>query len=208
MAWDTNFSTSRISLLQPGISPGDLDQPVQQSMDRLVLDSYGTIMRLWADAHPSIPKGRLNGKFDVRAAARQPVACLTADLQVIRRRVENRVEPASKSEPDSRTLPKGNPLSIVPLEDVSFPATTKSVTHRLPGGEEITECGRCEASGHLACAPCGQTGRVACTACAGGKRVRCSGCGGNGLRQINGILVRCTNCLSAGYLTCTACGAD
>jgi hypothetical protein len=207
-AWDKNFSTQRISLLQPGIAAADLDQPVQHSMDRLVLDSYGNIMRLWADAHPSIPKGRLDGKFEVKAAARQPVSFLTADLQVIRRRVERRVEPARKSESDARPLPKGNPLAIVPLEDVSFPATTTSATHRLPGGEEINDCARCEASGHLACAPCGQTGRVACTACAGSKRIRCDGCGGNGLRQINGILVRCTNCLAAGYLNCTACGAD
>jgi hypothetical protein len=206
-AWDEKFSTPRISLLQPGIAAVDLDQPVQQSMDRLILDSYANIMRLWADANPSIPKGRLDGKFEVKAAARQPVSYLTTSLQVIRRRIERRVEPASKSEPDARPLPKGNPLAIVPLEDVSFPATTNSATHRLPGGEEITDCARCEASGHLACASCGQTGRVSCTSCAGSKRVRCAGCGGNGLRQINGILVRCTNCLAAGYLNCTACNA-
>ena len=184
-SWDTKFKTPRISLLQPGIDATDLDQKVQQSSERLVLDSYRNIVMLWAEAHPEIPKGKLDNKFDVKAAARQPVSSLSADLQIIRRRIEPRVEPASKAEADTTPLPRGTPLTIVPLEEVSFPTTTSSSTHRLPGGEQVNPCTACDASGHIACDTCGQTGRVACSTCGGGKRLRCPTCGGNGLLLIN-----------------------
>jgi hypothetical protein len=211
IAWDPKFKMPPVGreLLQPEVLPEQLDTAPQCSMEQVILDAYGNVVRLWADSHKEIPGGRLEGKFKVVSASRQTVALLSVQTQVIRRRIEQRQEPASRSTPDARPLPSGTPLSVVPLEGVDFPSEPKSATHRLPGGEEIHPCERCGASGHLACAPCGQTGRVPCGTCGGSKRLRCGSCNGAGLvRLANGVIVNCTACLTQGFRVCSICGAD
>ena len=210
-AWDPKFKMPPVGreLLQPEVSPEQLDKAPQGSMEPVILDAYGNVVRLWADSHKEIPGGRLEGKFKVVSASRQPVSLLAVQTQVIRRRIERRQEPASRTTPDARPLPSGTPLSIVPVEAVDFPAEPKSATHRLPGGEQINPCERCGASGHLPCGPCGQTGRVPCGTCGGSKRLRCGSCNGAGLvRLANGVIVNCTACLTQGFRVCSACGAD
>ena len=211
IAWDPTFKMPPVGreLLQPEVLPEQLDKAPQGSMLPAILDSYGNVVRLWADSHKEIPGGRLEGKFKVVSASRQPVSLLSVQTQVIRRRIERRQEPASRTTPDARPLPSGTPLSMVPVEAVEFPAEPKSATHRLPGGEEIHPCERCGASGHLPCAPCGQTGRVPCGTCGGSKRLRCGSCNGAGLvRLANGVIVNCTACLTQGFRVCSSCGAD
>jgi hypothetical protein len=208
-AWDDTFQTPRISLLQPLLGADEVDKGSQRSTERLVLDAYYNVVRLWADAHPEIPGGRLDGKFEVTSAARQPVYELIIKTQVIRRRIEQRQEPASRTSADERPIPAGTPLRIVPLERVGFPTEQATNTHRLPGGETIRPCGTCGAEGHLACSPCAQTGRVACSSCSGAKRTVCDSCAGAGRQRLaNGIIVNCGSCLATGFRTCTACGPD
>lgn len=207
--WDDTFQTPRISLLQPELRPDELDKQPERSAERLVLDAYGNVVRLWADAAPGIPGGRLEGKFEVTSATRQPVCELSVQTQVIRRRIEQREEPASRTTADARPLPTGTPLRIVPVEDVSFPTEEATHTHRLPGGETIQPCGPCEANGHLPCSACSQTGRVACSSCQGAKRTVCTACNGQGRqRMANGMIVNCGSCLANGFRVCTACDAD
>jgi hypothetical protein len=211
IAWDPTFKMPPVGreLLQPEVLPEQLDMAPQSSMEQVILDAYGNVVRLWADSHKEIPGGRLEGKFKVVSASRQIVALLSVQTQVIRRRIEQRQEPASRSTPDARPLPSGTPLSVVPLEGVDFPSEPKSATHRLPGGEEIQPCERCGASGHLPCAPCGQTGRVPCGTCGGSKQLRCGSCNGVGVvRLANGVIVNCTACLTRGFRVCSVCGAD
>jgi len=211
IAWDPNFKMPTVGreLLQPEMLPQQLGTAPQSSMQQVILDAYGNVVRLWADSHKEIPGGRLEGKFKVVSASRQAVALLSAQTQVIRRRIEQRQEPASRTTPDARPLPSGTPLSVVPLEAVDFPNEPKSATYRLPGGEEIHPCERCGASGHLPCAPCGQTGRAPCGTCGGSKRLRCGSCNGAGIvRLANGVLVNCTACLTQGFRVCSSCGAD
>ena len=161
--WDPSFKLPRIGLLQPEITPDQLDNPVQGSSEQLVLDSYGNVVRLWADSHSEIPIGRLEGKFSVTSGARQVVSLVTVHTQFINRRVEKREEPASNSTADTRPLPSGSPLSMVPIENIAFPEESASNPHRLPGGETIPDCTRCGATGHNDCQACGETGRVAST---------------------------------------------
>lgn len=207
--WDPAFTLPRIGLLQPDLAPDQLDNRVEASGEQLVLDSYGNVVRLWADSHSEIPSGRLEGKFAVTSAARQVMSLVTVQTQVISRRVEQREEPASRATADTRPLPSGSPLNMVPIEGVAFPDKPTSTTHRLPGGESIQPCARCDASGHIPCQPCGQTGRVACGVCGGSKLVRCTACNGVGLvRLANGLVVNCTGCLTRGTRNCTNCGPD
>lgn len=207
--WDPRFRLQRFSLLQPNLQMDELDKRPERSAERVVLDAYGNIVRAWAGAHREIPGGRLEGKFEVTSAARQPVCELSVETQIIRRRVEQREEPASRTTADERPLPTGTPLRIVPIEDVAFPATAASHTHRLPGGETIRPCGPCGAEGHLPCSACGQTGRVACSSCAGAKRTVCPACSGQGRQRLaNGMIVNCGSCLANGFRVCTACDAD
>lgn len=207
--WDPKFQTPRIGLLQPPLRPEELDKKPERSAERLVLDAYGNVVRLWADAHPEIPGGRLEGKFQVTSAARQPVSELSVQTQVIRRRIEQREEPASRTTADDRPIPTGTPLRIVPVEDVGFPAEEATHTHRLPGGETIRPCGPCNAEGHLPCTPCAQTGRVACSSCNGAKRTMCATCRGQGrLRMANGMIVNCGSCVATGFRICQSCGPD
>jgi hypothetical protein len=189
--------------------PDELDRPVEQSAEKLVLDSYCTIVRLWADASPDIPRGRLEEAFGVTAASRQPVAQLTVETQVVRRRIVGRHEPATQNSCDDGPLPDGTPLTIVPLEEATFPDGDQTTDHRLPGGESIHPCSSCNATGHLDCRPCGQTGRVACSTCNGHKRLRCNGCSGTGRRILpNGVVANCPSCLASGSIMCGACAAD
>ena len=207
--WDPSFKLPRIGLLQPAVTPDQLDTPVQGSSEQLVLDSYGNVVRLWADSHSEIPIGRLEGKFSVTSAARQVVSLVTVHKQVINRRVEQREEPASRSTADARPLPSGTPLNMVPIEKVAFPDKAESSTHRLPGGESIQDCAGCRATGHNACRACGETGRVACGTCGGTKLLRCRACNGVGLmRYPNGFIANCPTCLTAGTRSCTSCGPD
>lgn len=209
MGWDRTFQTPRISLLQPGLRAVELDKGPERSAERLVLDAYGNVVRLWADSHPEIPGGRLDGKFEVTSAERQPVCELVVQTQIIRRRIEQRQEPASRTTADERPLPTGTPLRIVPVEDVDFPVKETTRTHRLPGGETIRPCGPCGAEGHLSCGLCAQTGRVACSSCGGAKRSVCTSCNGAGRqRLVNGMIVNCGSCLATGFRTCTTCGPD
>ena len=208
-SWDESFSTPRGTLLQPGMRADELDRPVEQSVEKLVLESYCTIVRLWADASPDMPRGRLEEAFAVTAASRQPVSLLTVQTQIVSRTVVQRSEPASRNSCDNGPLPDGTPLTIVPLEDATFPDKDMTTDHRLPGGESLHPCGTCGATGHLDCQPCGQTGRIACSTCGGHKRVRCGGCGGSGRRLLpNGVVANCAGCLASGFITCRACDAD
>ena len=207
--WDPSFKLPRIGLLQPEITPDQLDNPVQGSSEQLVLDSYGNVVRLWADSHSEIPIGRLEGKFSVTSGARQVVSLVTVHTQFINRRVEKREEPASNSTADTRPLPSGSPLSMVPIENIAFPEESASNTHRLPGGETIQDCTRCGATGHNACQACGETGRVACGDCGGTKLLRCGTCNGVGLTRFpNGVTANCPTCLSRGTRSCPSCGPD
>lgn len=208
-AWDESFSRPRVKLLQPGMRADELDRPVEKSAEKVVLDSYCTIVRLWADASPDIPRGRLEEAFSVTTASRQPVSQLTVQTQIVHRRVVGRHEPARYTSCDDRPLPDGTPLTIVPLEAATFPDSAQSTDHRLPGGESIHPCSPCGATGHLACRPCGQTGRIACSTCGGHKRLRCTGCNGSGRRILpNGLIANCGSCLASGFITCGACDAD
>lgn len=208
-AWDESFSTPRVGLLQPGLRPDELDKSVEKSSEKLVLDSYCTIVRLWADAQSAMPRGRLEEAFAVTAACRQPVSQLTVEIQIVSRRIVVRSEPARQNSCDDGPLPEGTPLTIVPLEEPTFPASDQAVDHRLPGGESISPCSGCNATGHFDCRPCGQTGRIACSKCGGQRQIRCGGCGGVGrVRLPNGVIANCGSCLASGFTTCGSCDAD
>lgn len=208
-AWDQGFSTPRIGLLQPGLRSDELDKAVERSSEKIVLDSYCTTVRLWADSHPEIPRGRLEKAFAVTAAGRQPVSQLVVETQVVEREIVQRLEPCRSGTVDTRPLSTGTPLTIIPLEEASFPVMEVTTDHRLIGGESVHDCTGCNATGHLNCGDCGQTGRVLCGACNGQKRLRCGGCGGTGRRMLaNGVIVNCPTCAGLGGLTCTQCDVN
>ena len=209
ISWDSAFTTPRIGLLQPGLTADELDKPVERSSEKLVLESYKTTVRLWADAHPELPLGRLEASFAVTSAGRQPVAEIRGDTQIVERHITQRTEPGRRDSVDTRELPDGTPLTLIPLETPTFPESPQTSEHRLPGGESLHPCGGCNATGHRECNACGQTGRVVCSTCNAQKRLRCGGCGGNGRRVLpNGVIVHCTACTGAGAIVYTACDAD
>ena len=61
IAWDPKFKMPPVGreLLQPELLPEQLDTSPQGSMEQVVLDAYGNVVRLWADSHKEIPGGRL-----------------------------------------------------------------------------------------------------------------------------------------------------
>ncbi|MGI9178817.1 MAG: hypothetical protein ACR2IT_13290, partial [Pirellulales bacterium] len=182
---------------------------MERSSEKIVLDSYCTTIRLGADAHREIPRGRLEEAFAVTIAERQPVSQLAVETQIVERQIVQRTEPGRTEDVDANPLPRGTPLTIVPLEGAGFPASAETTDHRLRGGESMHPCTGCNATGHLDCGACGQTGRVPCGNCNGQKRLRCGGCGGNGRRLLpNGVIVNCATCAGGGGIACTRCDAD
>lgn len=206
--WDPQFKSPRVELLQPGVSPADLDSGVQSTDEKVVLGCCDTVVKLWADSRTDIPRGRLEGSFRATEAQRQPVAQLSIETQIIRRRIEPRREPARQDAINDRPLPTGSPLALVPIEDAAFPPETVTAIHRLPGGESISGCSDCDSKGNNPCTACEETGQILCSACRGQTRITCERCGGRGLLIYPNGTFACPNCVRTGSLPCGACGGN
>lgn len=206
--WDPQFTSPRVELLQPGVSPADLHSGVQSTDEKVVLGCCDTIVKLWADSRTDIPRGRLEESFVATQAQRQPIGELSVETQVIRRRIEPRKEPARQEAIDDRPLATGSPLALVPIEAVGFPAETFTEIHRLPGGESIGGCSDCDSKGNNPCSVCEETGQIICSACKGQTRIACERCGGRGLLIYPSGSYACPACVRTGSLPCGACNAN